>query len=61
MDFLSCIIRKPITVIRKGGIKVHTQNTLQEKVPKFIWFSPAKTPEKVFKAFTIRKRENSIV
>ena len=47
-DILSCVGRKPITGKRKGGIKVHTQINLQEKVPKFIWFSPATTHDKQF-------------
>lgn len=33
---------------RKGGIKVHTQINLHEKVPKLIWFSAATTHDKQF-------------
>jgi hypothetical protein len=47
-DILSCVGRKPITGKRKGGIKVHTQINLQEKVPKLIWFSAATTHDKQF-------------
>lgn len=37
-DILSCVGRKPSDGKSKGGIKVHTQINLQEKVPKLIWF-----------------------
>lgn len=47
-DILSCVGRKPSSGKRKGGIKVHTQINLQEKVPKLIWFSPARTHDKQF-------------
>lgn len=47
-DILSCVGRKPNTGKRKGGIKVHTQINLQEKVPKLIWFSTATTHDKQF-------------
>ena len=47
-DILSCVGRKPITGKRKGGIKVHTQINLQEKIPKLIWFSAATTHDKQF-------------
>ena len=47
-DILSCVGRKPINGKRKGGIKVHTQINLQEKVPKLIWFSAATTHDKQF-------------
>ena len=47
-DILICVGRKPITGKRKGGIKVHTQINLQEKVPKLIWFSAATTHDKQF-------------
>lgn len=47
-DILTCVGRKPITGKRKGGIKVHTQINLQEKVPKLIWFSAATTHDKQF-------------
>lgn len=47
-DILSCVGRKPNTGKRKGGIKVHTQINLQEKVPKLIWFSAATTHDKQF-------------
>ena len=40
--------KTPITGKRKGGIKVHTQINLQEKVPRLIWFSPATTHDKQF-------------
>lgn len=35
-DILSCIGKKPITGKRKGGVKVHTQINLQEKVQRLI-------------------------
>jgi transposase len=47
-DILNCVGRKPITGKRKGGIKVHTQINLQDKVPKIIWFSAATTHDKQF-------------
>jgi hypothetical protein len=47
-DILSSVGRKPLTGKRKGGIKVHTQINLQEKVPKLIWFSAATTHDKQF-------------
>src|SRR5690606_5561786 len=47
-DILSCVGRNPSNGKRKGGIKVHTQINLQEKVPKLIWFSPARTHDKQF-------------
>ena len=47
-DILSSVGRKPNTGRRKGGIKVHTQINLQERVPKLIWFSAARTHDKQF-------------
>jgi hypothetical protein len=47
-DILSCVGRDPSNGKRKGGIKVHTQINLQEKVPKLIWFSAATTHDKQF-------------
>lgn len=47
-DILTCVGRKSNTGKRKGGIKVHTQINLQEKVPKLIWFSAATTHDKQF-------------
>lgn len=47
-DILGCVGRKPITGKRKGGIKVHTQINLQERVPKLIWFSAARIHDKQF-------------
>lgn len=47
-DILSCVGRNPSNGKRKGGIKVHTQINLQEKVPKLIWFSSARTHDKQF-------------
>ncbi len=47
-DILSWIVRKPITVKRKGCIKVHIQIRLQYKVPKLIWFSDETTHDKQF-------------
>ena len=47
-DILSCVGRKPLNGKMKGGIKVHTQINLQEKVPKLIWFSAATTHDKQF-------------
>lgn len=47
-DILSCVGRKPANGRRKGGIKVHTQINLLEKVPKLIWFSAARTHDKQF-------------
>jgi hypothetical protein len=45
---LDCVGRKPANGKSKGGIKVHTQINLQEKVPKLIWFSAATTHDKQF-------------
>jgi hypothetical protein len=42
------LVENPITDKRKGGIKVHRQINLQEKVPKLIWLSPATTHDKQF-------------
>ena len=47
-DILSCVGRKSNTGKRKGGIKVHTQINLQDRVPKLIWFSAATTHDKQF-------------
>lgn len=47
-DILSCVGREPANGKRKGGIKVHTQINLQEKVPKLIWFSAATAHDKQF-------------
>jgi len=47
-DILSCVGRQPVSGKRKGGIKIHTQINLQEKVPKLIWFSAATTHDKQF-------------
>jgi len=47
-DILSCVGREPMNGKRKGGIKVHTQINLHEKVPKLIWFSAATTHDKQF-------------
>ena len=45
---MSCVGRAPSNGKRKGGIKVHTQISLQENVPKLIWFSAATTHDKQF-------------
>jgi hypothetical protein len=47
-DILNCVGRAPSNGKRKGGIKVHTQISLQENVPKLIWFSAATTHDKQF-------------
>jgi hypothetical protein len=47
-DILSCVGRKTNNGKRKGGIKVHTQINLQDRVPKLIWFSAATTHDKQF-------------
>jgi len=47
-DILSYVGREPKNGKRKGGIKVHTQINLQEKVPKLIWFTAATTHDKRF-------------
>lgn len=47
-DVLRCVGRNPINGKRKGGIKVHTQMNLQQKVPSLIWFSDASTHDKQF-------------
>lgn len=47
-DILKCVGREPSNGKRKGGIKVHTQINLQEKVPKLVWFSAATTHDKHF-------------
>lgn len=58
-DILSCVGREPISGKRKGGIKVHTQMNLQQKVPHLIWFSAATTHDKKFLK-QIRLKENQI-
>jgi hypothetical protein len=45
-DILKSVGRKPQNGRRKGGIKVHTQINLQEKVPKLVWFSSANVHDK---------------
>jgi hypothetical protein len=47
-DILSRVGRKPSNGQRKGGIKVHTQINLQQKVPKLIWFPAAATHDRQF-------------
>ena len=47
-DILSCVGRKSNHGKRKGGIKVHTQINLQDRVPKLVWFSAATTHDKQF-------------
>lgn len=47
-DILSCVGRKAATGKSKGGIKVHAQINLQQKVPKVIWFSAATVHDKQF-------------
>jgi hypothetical protein len=47
-DILSSVGRKSANGKHKGGIKVHTQINLQEKVPKLIWLSAATTHDKQF-------------
>jgi IS4 transposase len=47
-DILTCVGRKSNTGKQKGGIKVHTQINLQDRVPKLIWFSAATTHDKKF-------------
>lgn len=47
-DILSCVGRKSNDGKRKGGIKVHTQINLQDRVPKLVWFSAATTHDKQF-------------
>lgn len=40
-DILKCVGRKSANGKSKGGIKVHTQMNLQERVPKLVWYSAA--------------------
>lgn len=47
-DILSCVGRKAATGKSKGGIKVHAQINLHQKVPKVIWFSAATVHDKQF-------------
>ncbi len=55
-DILSCVGREPANGKRKGGIKVHTQISLQERVPKLVWFSAATTNDRQFlKYFKLEK------
>lgn len=58
-DILSCVGREPVSGKRKGGIKVHTQMNLQQKVPHLIWFSAATTHDKKFLK-QMRLKENQI-
>jgi IS4 transposase len=55
-DLLSCVGRQPANGKRKGGIKVHTQISLQDSVPKLVWFSAATTNDRQFlKHFKLEK------
>lgn len=47
-DILACSGRSPANGKRKGGIKVHSQIHLQERVPKMIWISSATTHDSNF-------------
>lgn len=47
-DILSCVGRQAANGKRKGGIKVHTQISLQESVPKLVWFSAATTNDRQY-------------
>ncbi|MFN5182557.1 MAG: IS4 family transposase [Bacteroidota bacterium] len=47
-DILKCVGRKSFNGKTKGGIKVHTQMNLQERVPKLVWYSSAATHDKNF-------------
>ena len=42
-DILKCVGRKPKSGKSKGGIKAHTVINADEKVPRLIWYSDAKT------------------
>ena len=46
-DILSCVGRKPKTGKSKGGIKMHTVISVDEIVPKMIWFTSAATNDHV--------------
>jgi hypothetical protein len=45
---LSCVGRNASNGQKKGGIKVHTQISLQENLPNFIWLSAATVHDKRF-------------
>ena len=47
-DILKCGGRNPVSGRRKGGIKVHTEMILDERVPKLIWMSQAATNDTQF-------------
>jgi hypothetical protein len=47
-SILSCVGRNPSNGQKKGGIKVHTQISLQENLPHFVWLSAATVHDKRF-------------
>jgi hypothetical protein len=47
-DILSCVGRTPKSGKRKGGIKVHTQINMNEKLPKLLCFTAATTHDSYF-------------
>ena len=47
-DILKCAGRIPVNGRKKGGIKVHTEIVLDERVPKLVWMSSAATNDTQF-------------
>ena len=46
-DILKCVGRNPKNGKKKGGIKAHTIINVDEKVPKMVWFTEAKTHDHI--------------
>jgi hypothetical protein len=60
-DILECVGRKNANGKSKGGIKVHTQMNLQEKVPKLIWYSSAAVNDHAFlKRIQLQKNQIAV-
>lgn len=60
-DVLKSVGRKPLSGKSKGGIKVHTEMILDERVPQVVWFSPAAANDIVFLKRIDFKKDNIYV
>lgn len=60
-DILKAAGRRPVSGQMKGGIKVHTELVLEERVPQLIWYSPGASNDVSFVQNRKFKKENIYV
>lgn len=60
-DILKAVGRRPVSGQSKGGIKVHAELILEERVPQLIWYSPGANNDVTFVQNREFKKENVYV